>query len=295
MKKLCSYLASAFIIGLGFSSCSDQNPPSGGGETTITNQYVAKPFSVAADKKIVFSQGNLQYNPAQNEWRFATLQYDTIGMANQNVASDYAGWLDLFGWGTGKNPTQTSRNDADYSEFEDWGQNPISNGGNTPNQWRTMTTAEWLYLTKSRDNAWDLFGFGSVGGTGGIILLPDDWTLPAGLTFYTWKDKGFIYDGRNFKVGESTVETNGFAHNAYTAVQWMEMEKAGAVFLPAAGRRIETTVTSVNYSGYYYHADKYDASGTAATRVQFHAGGMSPDAGIKFWVHGSVRLAQDVE
>ncbi|MBQ4390902.1 MAG: hypothetical protein II827_02680 [Paludibacteraceae bacterium] len=296
-KKQKLFLLAALVMA--FAACNDNEPSNnnggnGGGNVTITNQYVAKPFTVGAGKTVVFSQGNLQYNPAQNIWRFATLQYDTIGSANQNVAPDYDGWLDVFGWGTGKNPTMTSTSDADYSVFEDWGQNPISNGANTPDEWRTMTTAEWLYLFNSRDNHENRFGFGSVAGIGGIILLPDEWTLPEGLTFYTWKDKGFIYDGRNYKLNESTVETNGFAHNVYTAVQWMDMEKAGALFLPAAGTRKGTIHGGVNELGYYYHADKYGSSDNSATRVRFHVGGISPDAGIRFWTHGSVRLAKDV-
>ena len=294
-KKLFSYVASALIIGLGLNSCSDQNPPSGGGgETTISNQYVAKAFSIGADKKVVFAQGNLQYNAKQNVWRFAELQYDTIGKANQNIAPDYDGWIDIFGWGTGKNPTQTSNNDADYSTFEDWGQNPISNGGNLPNQWRTLKTDEWLYLFKQRANYVERLGFGSVNGIGGLIILPDEWSLPAGLTFYTWKDKGFIFDG-NFHATAATAERNGYTHNVYTPIQWKEMEKAGAVFLPAAGERNQTTVSNVNYAAYYFHADNRENETNAAAVIQLFPNSVSPVGGRYKRFHGSVRLAQDVE
>ena len=75
-------------------------------------------FSVSATKKVIFAGGNLQYNAAQNQWRFAEHQYDVIGDApgsgnltgtkNNGVScggtiSDRATqdkWIDLFQWGT---------------------------------------------------------------------------------------------------------------------------------------------------------------------------------------------------
>ena len=93
--------------------CSDGNfikvdsismvaPESGGG------------FSVSAAKQVTFSKGNLQYNPANKEWRFAPSQLDYVGDANTNISPIYNGWIDLFGWGTGANPTMTSENNIDY-------------------------------------------------------------------------------------------------------------------------------------------------------------------------------------
>ena len=83
--------------------------------------------------KIQFSQGNLRYNIGTGEWRFAENQYDAIGMINNNVFHDYyTGEIDLFGYGTGNNPTNISGTTADYKEFVDWGTNAISNGENIP-------------------------------------------------------------------------------------------------------------------------------------------------------------------
>ena len=57
-------------------------------------------FSVSSTKKVMFSKGNLQYQANPGTWRFAENQYDVIGADNGNIASDYTGWIDLFGWGT---------------------------------------------------------------------------------------------------------------------------------------------------------------------------------------------------
>ena len=60
-------------------------------------------FSVAADKTVTFSPGNLQYHAANDEWRFAPSQLDYIGDDNANISETYNGWIDLFCWGTGNN------------------------------------------------------------------------------------------------------------------------------------------------------------------------------------------------
>ena len=44
-------------------------------------------FSVAPDKQVYFSQGNLQYMGATQTWRFAENQYDTVGIFNNNISS----------------------------------------------------------------------------------------------------------------------------------------------------------------------------------------------------------------
>ena len=74
-------------------------------------------FSVSETLQVMFSPGNLQFNAAegthecadgtsrQGTWRFADNQWDYIGSANLNISSTYDGWTDLFGWGTGNNPT----------------------------------------------------------------------------------------------------------------------------------------------------------------------------------------------
>ena len=53
-------------------------------------------FSVSATQQVLFAPGNLQYHPANDEWRFAESQTDCIGDANKNCSSTYNGWLDLL-------------------------------------------------------------------------------------------------------------------------------------------------------------------------------------------------------
>lgn len=197
-------------------------------------------FSVSATKQVYFSQGNLQYQASTKTWRFAEHQYDYVGSDNRSISSTYSGWIDLFGWGTGSNPTLSSTSFEDYGTFVDWGCNAISNGGNTANRWRTLTKSEWYYLFNKRTGALSKRGTGNINGVGGLIILPDSWTLPSECSFTS----GFCSpSGDNYP---------DWTHNSYTLAQWAQMEAAGAVFLPAAGNRFGTYVANVGNIGYYW-------------------------------------------
>ena len=194
-------------------------------------------FTINADgDQILFSKGNLQYHCTNHVWQFATNQFNMIGADNANISDTYDGWIDLFGWGTGNCPTKTSTVDEDYSTFVDWGANDISNGGNEANLWRTLTRYEWAYLIQTRANAADLKGQATVADVYGYVLLPDSWTLPAGLSF--------------------TASPNNWTTNVYTAEQWNQMEAAGAVFLPATGYR-DPEIKGVGTRGEYWSADRF--------------------------------------
>ena len=187
-------------------------------------------FAISATDTVAFSCGNLQYQPSTSTWRFAENQWNFVGTANGRIRSyqystegwvwTYKGWLDLFGWGTGNNPTASTSTNSNYGSFTDWGRNAISNGGKKANLWRTLTKDEWDYLFRGRENAASLYANGTVSGVNGSIILPDNWVIPADL---------------HFKPSNSTDSTA--APNNYTADEWMFMEMAGAVFLPITYER----------------------------------------------------------
>ena len=193
-------------------------------------------FSISEGIKVHFSQGNLQYQATTDTWRFAINQYDFVGEDNQNISKSYSGWIDLFGWGTGDNPTQATKNLDNYAIFTDWGVNPISNGGNKANMWRTLSKDEWEYLFNNRPNAANLRGQASINGIHGYVFLSDDSTVPK---------------------SKFTPNANDWLENSYTLDVWKDLEKAGAVFLPAAGLREERIYNdgwgNLDYqNGYYF-------------------------------------------
>ena len=202
----------------------------------------AKAFSVSNSKQVIFSKGNLQYHPANNEWRFASSQLDYIGNANSNCSSTYNGWLDLFCWSTNASNfgVMTSTSADDYlGSFVDWGTNQI--GDYAPNTWRTLTYDEWYYLRYTRTNANNLLGVAQVNGVNGLILLPDNWICPSGETFKS----GFH---NNHGVDYYA------AYQTFTAEQWSKLETAGAVFLPASGDRGGSDVSGVQDFCRYWSA-----------------------------------------
>ena len=237
-------------------------------------------FSVSEDKQVIFSLGNLQYHPKYNKWRFAENQTDYIGDANSNCSATYNGWLDLFGWSTSKTNfgVSTSTDYNDYSgSFVDWGTNKI--GNDAPNTWRTLTEDEWEYLLKNRPNASSLKGVAQVNGVNGLILLPDNWTCPSGVSFKS----GFH---SNYGVEYYA------AYQTFTAAEWSKLESAGAVFLPASGNRSGSDVYNVQYRGFYWSATEY--SSYDANDLYFNSDEAIMSNNYRY-IGQSVRLVKDLQ
>ena len=250
-------------------------------------------FSVSDSKQVTFSKGNLQYTKSTNTWSFAENQWDYIGTDNVmggSVSSDpisgdskegtaLADKVDLFGWSTSANNfgVSTSTSNSDYSSsFVDWGTNKI--GNDAPNTWRTLTYAERYYVVFDRPNARSLKGVAQVNGVNGLILLPDNWTCPAGVTFKSgfYSERGVDYYA---------------AYQTFTAAEWSKLESAGAVFLPASGRRDGSVVYGVQYIGSYWFAAGEYSSG--AYYLGFDSAGAYPSEFSRHYGF-SVRLVKDL-
>ena len=246
------------------------------GDVVVSAVYQKIKYSVSANDVVNFASGNLQYQRSTGTWSFAEHQYDYIGAGN--VENDaLADKIDLFGW-SATNTTapwgvSISTNKSDYSgDFVDWGEN-IGDG----NTWRTLSGEEWGYLFDSRANAGSLYGFATVNGVKGLILLPDDWVLPSGLSFHAGKAS--------------------FGNNVYTLLQWEEMESAGAVFLPGAGRRKGADYDVQGYNVYWSstacHA-KNENDPYNANFVLFYSYNVNPQyCDIRYYGR-SVRLVKDL-
>lgn len=204
-------------------------------------------FNIGAAQEAIISQGNLQAVTTDSwssyTWKFAANQYDVVESAN--VSTDYAGssTVSLFGYGTSGhsngqtcyNPNSTSTSATDYlsgsldAATEDWGYNAITNGGNVVNYgWRTPTATEGDYLFANNTN-----GLATIDGTHtGIVILPNNWSLP---------------DGCSFTAGYGS----GYTTNTYTIAQWRKMEANGAIFLPWTGYRNGTNYNTSNYIDYW--------------------------------------------
>ncbi|MBE6311603.1 MAG: hypothetical protein E7076_00385 [Bacteroidales bacterium] len=262
-------------------------------------------FSVEADKWVLFAPGNLQYTTTGTHscadgttktgtWRFAQHQYDYIGAGNSNISSTYTGWVDLFGWGVtgyGAHPYTTSTsatygNTAD--KYSDWGTyNAIQNGTDIdePGAWRVPTHSDFHYILNVRANHANLKGVAKVNGVNGLVLLPDNWSFPAEVSFTPGVAS---QDGAAYY---STV-------NNYSEAQWKQLEDYGAVFLPAAGYRMETSLYKQNEDGRYWTIGSYNYYGTTRiVRLFFSSNAVecmrNYDGTSLRYMGYSVRLVQD--
>ena len=258
----------------------------------VCEPSTAKAFSVSDSKQVTFSKGNLQYTQSTHTWSFASAQWEMIGTDNVtggSVSYDpedgykkigiLADKVDLFGWSTSSTKFGVSTSTAYYvysGSFVDWGTNKI--GSDAPNTWRTLTYNEWKYLLNTRPNASSLRGVAQVNGVNGLILLPDNWTCPSGITFKS----GF----------HSSYGVDYYAaYQTFTVDQWSKFEAAGAVFLPAAGDRFSDLVYHVQIYGRYWSATEGDSD--SAYCLYFYSNKASTNFNGRSYGH-SVRLVKDL-
>ena len=229
-------------------------------------------FTINKDgDQVYFSQGNLQYigSASKPYWKFADHQWDFIGRQQNGDSQNID--RDLFGWGTSGidhgavcyQPWSTDYTPKNYLPYgdnyhlygkngtADWGANPISNGGNTAKTWRTLSINEFAYVLRSRETPSSiLFVKAQVNGVNGIIILPDNWSR----TTYILQNKNDTkasYDG-----------------NIISLEDWMNIEKNGAVFLPAAGSRRWKAVSMEGSLGIYWTSNCIDRENGLAIRFE---------------------------
>ena len=225
---------------------------------------IAGVFSVSSTKQVCFSRGNLQYQASTNIWRFAGHQWTYIGNSNTNIDANYSGWIDLFGWGTsGYNhgavcyqPWSKSQTNSDYYAYgsdsynlndqtgkADWGYNPIWNGEDTENKWRTLSKDEWVYIFNTRrTNSGMRYAKAIVNDINGVILLPDEWNSS-------------YYSLNNTNTSEASYNSNTISKNDWNTY----LEANGAVFLPAAGSRNGMDVDFIGSFGIYWSTTYYNS------------------------------------
>lgn len=244
-------------------------------------------FSVSPDRQVRFSQGNLQYYPDDNKWRFAERQWDFVGgtcwgsdIGDMNVGTVYAngtqcdntkvwkyyeGWIDLFGWGTsGWNNGNEYYHPYDFSgyQFDCASYGPPGNfdlaGEYVQSDWGVHNTisngASRQWRTPSADEL--------------LYLLTERTTL-SGIRFVMaavagvqgmivlpddWNEATYYLSAANEFVNYST--------NTITGMEWLELlEPAGAVFLPAGGERYQYTGSNGVYFDWFDNENSVDNGG----------------------------------
>lgn len=224
-------------------------------------------FSVSDNNKVSFSKGNLLQNGST--YKFADLQYNKTE----------TGYTFLFNW-----------HDGDQSQtMNERGINPISNGGNTANMWRTLTQSEWHYLlaySGGRPDTWR-WALVQINSIGGMIIFPDgfDWPL----------------DDSKKPIKLNQAATTAWNGQNYTLDEWSTLEACGCVFLPITGYQSSTSssVSQTSY-GYYWSSSPKNTSGNyQAYYTRFNETSATFVAGnTNYWSINNmlpIRLVKDVQ
>lgn len=177
-------------------------------------------FSTAANKTVAFSKGNLQYRPSDGKWRFAEHQWDYAGESG-------AGWTDLFQWEPG-----------------DWGVNirvfEYFRPSVVDGEFRSLSADEWNYLLNTRTtksgHRWFTgtlkWGPNTGESTNGLFLLPDK---------FAWHESY----GKEPTDAQYNQVTTGYTVDNTIGARFDKLEAAGVVFIPYAGKSVETIVSDI--------------------------------------------------
>lgn len=141
--------------------------------------------------------------------------------------------------------------------------------------WRALTSSEWSYLLVTRDVNGN--SLGTVNGKPGLIILPDNFVLPEGLSF----------------IGNHAH----FEENKYSSAEWAQMSAAGAVFLPADGYGYNDgsyKTDNVNLQGNYWSSTPNPSASEKAYVIQFEEATIHNKQSYDTTMYYSVRLAQTV-
>lgn len=257
---------------------------------------------------------------AAGTWRFAEHQYGFVGSSRQHnsssdysdvlgnvfgvngnlgtkcdnieIASDYKGWIDLFGWATSgyssgasayqpyhhPNSTGAYLQKAITGTNSDWGiynaiYNPSSNTTDAPGTWYTPTIGNWTYMigeaTHTYTHRTTTSGSFYVkaeleGHIYGLILFPDHWDN----SIYT------------FKEGSINKHDEDYKENQITLDNWnTKLEPAGCVFLPSVGY-LDSSVSNIRVNwlsqtsnlsnGYYWASTISDATNPNRLNIYYN-------------------------
>lgn len=170
-------------------------------------------FSVSPTRQVNFMSGNVVYE--NSEWRIESEQW------KEGSKFYWSGNLNPYGLSECSDSYWTGGGERriSYYYYDDWtssstGYSFVDWGEKFDDGWYTMSRQEWWHLLYGRDNAENLFSYATVNGVKGLVLLPDDFVKPWGVSFYPLE--------------------SDYSELVYSQYDWEKMELAGAVFLPEA-------------------------------------------------------------
>ena len=146
-------------------------------------------------------------------------------------------------------------------------------------EWQLLTIDEWNFLVSRTNNNDALLVAGAqIDGHYGLILLPDGWIAPAGITI---------------RHGASS---DAYRDNVFSASDWSALTATGAVFLPCQGYSEDGTSTAVDADIHGSYWSKTEGTSGNACRAQFDTDGtLITYEEMSESLYYSVRLAKEVK
>lgn len=274
MRKFFGFIVITALVCLA-SSCNKNTPDS--------PEAALGKFSVAPDKQVYFSTGNLQTNVVPLVFDFAKKQYQASGRYSYLYGT--ITYTDMFGWSTAGSRYGTcyayntdcgGHTTPDYSgSFVDWGRDL--------KKWRTLSIEEWEYLfsydTHSNSTRDGLYAYDvTVAGVEGCVILYPD----------------------NYK-GKKVTDHDKNSYNS--EADWLKAEKKGVICLPPTGNILEDgSVVGLEGDqnvGSYWSSSSYSSTEAHALAFNSFSGPFPKNLHGKTWFSRStgfaVRLVWDAD
>jgi hypothetical protein len=192
-------------------------------------------FSVSASKKVVIAHGNLKVD--NGTYSIQSPEYNRCFTSNDATwSSTPRATRDLFKWSEVCNTSSlTIDGETGYC---------------------ILTKDEWVYLLNTRTG--NRYAKATVANVRGLIIFPDEYTHPSGLT----------------AIQKANTSAAAYTSNTFDATAWSAMADAGAVFLPAAGYYSSPNFSDVGNLGAYWSSSETDSS--SAYCMYFYIGNVDP-------------------
>ena len=201
---------------------------------TVIETNAVSPFIPSSSVDFgLFGWATSGYN-GNNPWNYGS-DATVFGPSLSDSASeeDRIAWYNKYGnkeWYIVE-PETTNWDWAKYNTIYQYGGATSVGDG-----WRTPTRNEFDYILFTRTDDYRC-ARATVGGRPGIILFPDGFVLPSGITV------------NHLNPTHNQLEAT-YAENTYTNLQWNILEVKGSVFFPAGGYRNGSNNNIVNFNSY---------------------------------------------
>ena len=253
---------------------------------TLYAQWVKPVFTVANNKKVYFSQGNLWYGKAgsattatfnfENDQYSFQKEYDSDNWGNNNhISHFYWGKTESVAYAVEYSELGITTSDVFFANSSDFTVNGVTG------QYRVLSKDEFQYLfntsgTSGREDEKRFAICKYDTDKVGMLIFPDGWKV--------WPSDA----GEEPTYNKTTWINCG--SKTYSIDELNKLCAAGAIFLPATGYRFGSSIDCVGPLGYYWSAAAYEDGINYAYKLYFDGGDVSP-AGIDYRGFGfSVRL-----